>query len=189
MAKIRLFLFGYSPIPALLSPQSPPSLPRLMLIGEITTSRDRHPSPFSANIGLTFKVGCFPLLFWKSEDSPLFNPTTLARFSSQLKSPEYLNLPGTLLLPASNHEARVVGSGCLVGRFGRQCQRMSFMSVYSPLNTSDIGPQQDLAYSPPYYPSPWTTGAGDWADAYKRAVEFVSGLSLDEKVNLTTGSG
>lgn len=48
---------------------------------------------------------------------------------------------------------------------------------------------QDLAYSPPYYPSPWSTGAGDWADAYKRAVEFVSNLTLAEKVNLTTGAG
>jgi beta-glucosidase len=32
-------------------------------------------------------------------------------------------------------------------------------------------------------------GQGDWADAHKRAVEFVSGLTLAEKVNLTTGAG
>lgn len=48
---------------------------------------------------------------------------------------------------------------------------------------------QELAYSPPYYPSPWMDGQGDWADAHERAVEFVSGLTLAEKVNLTTGSG
>lgn len=33
------------------------------------------------------------------------------------------------------------------------------------------------------------TGDGEWAEAYKRAVQFVSGLTLDEKVNLTTGAG
>lgn len=33
------------------------------------------------------------------------------------------------------------------------------------------------------------TGAGEWAEAYKRAVEFVSHLTLAEKVNLTTGAG
>jgi hypothetical protein len=48
---------------------------------------------------------------------------------------------------------------------------------------------QDLAYSPPYYPSPWATGEGEWAEAYRRAVDFVSNLTLAEKVNLTTGAG
>lgn len=41
--------------------------------------------------------------------------------------------------------------------------------------------------SPPYYPSPWGTGAGEWADAYEKAIAFVSKLTLAEKVNLTTG--
>lgn len=43
--------------------------------------------------------------------------------------------------------------------------------------------------SPPYYPSPWGSGAVDWADAYSRARAFVSQLTLLEKVNLTTGVG
>lgn len=43
--------------------------------------------------------------------------------------------------------------------------------------------------SAPYYPSPWGEGAGDWASAYARARTFVSGLTLLEKVNLTTGVG
>jgi len=47
----------------------------------------------------------------------------------------------------------------------------------------------DLAQSPPKYPSPWGEGLGDWADAYAKAQEFVSGLTLTEKVNLTTGVG
>ncbi|KAG9948256.1 hypothetical protein KCU98_g18208, partial [Aureobasidium melanogenum] len=40
--------------------------------------------------------------------------------------------------------------------------------------------------SPPYYPSPWGTGAGEWASAYEKAIAFVSKLTLAEKVNLTT---
>jgi beta-glucosidase len=41
--------------------------------------------------------------------------------------------------------------------------------------------------SPPVYPSPEGTGAGDWASAYTRAKAFVAQLSDDEKVNLTAG--
>ncbi|KAI9780207.1 MAG: hypothetical protein M1816_003155 [Peltula sp. TS41687] len=43
--------------------------------------------------------------------------------------------------------------------------------------------------SPPFYPSPWGSGAGDWADAYSKARAFVAQLTLLEKVNLTTGVG
>ena len=45
------------------------------------------------------------------------------------------------------------------------------------------------AYSPPKYPSPWGEGLGDWDDAYQQARDFVSQLTLTEKVNLTTGVG
>ncbi|CAL3965526.1 unnamed protein product, partial [Diplocarpon coronariae] len=43
------------------------------------------------------------------------------------------------------------------------------------------------AHSPPFYPSPWMTGRGEWAEAYAKAKDFVSQLTLLEKVNLTTG--
>jgi beta-glucosidase len=44
--------------------------------------------------------------------------------------------------------------------------------------------------SPPSYPAPWAReGANGWQDAYAKAVQFVSGLSLLEKINLTTGVG
>ena len=43
--------------------------------------------------------------------------------------------------------------------------------------------------SPPFYPSPWGTGLGNWTAAYQKAVAFVSQLTLAEKVNLTTGVG
>ena len=40
-----------------------------------------------------------------------------------------------------------------------------------------------------YYPSPWMDPNSEWADAYARATDFVSQLTLLEKVNLTTGLG
>lgn len=33
------------------------------------------------------------------------------------------------------------------------------------------------------------TGQGEWAEAYAQARDFVSQLTLAEKVNLTTGTG
>ena len=47
----------------------------------------------------------------------------------------------------------------------------------------------DSSFSPPYYPSPWASGAGDWASAYAKATAFVGQLTLIEKINLTTGVG
>jgi beta-glucosidase len=49
--------------------------------------------------------------------------------------------------------------------------------------------QDAIAFSPPYYPSPWASGKGEWATAYLKARQFVSQLTLLEKVNLTTGVG
>jgi len=42
--------------------------------------------------------------------------------------------------------------------------------------------------SPPFYPSPWMDGQGDWASAYEQAKALVSQMTLLEKVNITTGS-
>lgn len=48
----------------------------------------------------------------------------------------------------------------------------------------------DLATSAPFYPSPWMDPNADgWEDAYAKAKDFVSQLTLLEKVNLTTGTG
>ncbi|KAF1832223.1 beta-glucosidase [Decorospora gaudefroyi] len=63
-----------------------------------------------------------------------------------------------------------------------------------PNNTSPGGNDTDnsplnFATSPPFYPSPWVEGTGDWAQAYAQAKAFVSQLTLLEKVNLTTGTG
>lgn len=44
--------------------------------------------------------------------------------------------------------------------------------------------------SDPFYPSPWMTpGVLGWEDAYIQAKDFVSQLTLTEKINLTTGVG
>jgi hypothetical protein len=44
--------------------------------------------------------------------------------------------------------------------------------------------------SDPFYPSPWMTpGVLGWEDAYIKAKDFVSQLTLMEKINLTTGVG
>ncbi|KAL4815252.1 putative beta-glucosidase A [Aspergillus spinulosporus] len=58
------------------------------------------------------------------------------------------------------------------------------------LTAASVASAQDgLPVSPPYYPSPWANGQGEWAEAYNRAVQIVSQMTLDEKVNLTTGTG
>ncbi|CAK7205319.1 beta-glucosidase [Sporothrix eucalyptigena] len=46
------------------------------------------------------------------------------------------------------------------------------------------------AVSPPFYPSPWMNPNADgWENAYAQAKQFVSQMTLMEKVNLTTGVG
>jgi len=65
-------------------------------------------------------------------------------------------------------------------------QAQTFPNTTNPTNSSS--PLND-AQSPPFYPSPWIEGTGDWAEAYAKAQAFVSQLTLIEKVNLTTGTG
>ncbi|KAK5039292.1 hypothetical protein LTR13_003548 [Exophiala sideris] len=59
-------------------------------------------------------------------------------------------------------------------------------SAAQPFNNDYTGPN---VTSPPSYPSPWGTGAGNWSSSYERARAFVSQLTLLEKINLTTGVG
>lgn len=50
--------------------------------------------------------------------------------------------------------------------------------------------RDELAFSPPVYPSPWMDPtAPGWEEAYIKAKDFVSQLTLLEKVNITTGVG
>ncbi|CAG8925981.1 unnamed protein product [Penicillium salamii] len=66
---------------------------------------------------------------------------------------------------------------------------MKFGWIEVAVAAASVANANSLEYSPPYYPSPWMTGQGEWSEAYARAVEFVSNLTLAEKVNITTGSG
>ena len=62
-------------------------------------------------------------------------------------------------------------------------------ATYPDAISPDPGASVNAESSPPYYPSPWGTGDGTWADAYAKARTFVEQLTLTEKVNLTTGVG
>lgn len=63
------------------------------------------------------------------------------------------------------------------------------LSVHSA-DTKAQERQSQLAYSAPFYPSPWMDPDADgWADAYAQAKDFVSQMTVLEKVNLTTGVG
>ena len=47
-----------------------------------------------------------------------------------------------------------------------------------------------MPVSPPHYPSPWMDpGAMGWEAAYEQARQFVSQMTLMEKINITTGVG
>jgi beta-glucosidase len=75
----------------------------------------------------------------------------------------------------------------------RLLELFALVGQMTGLNTESLTLDQttpsnaSLAYSPPFYPSPWMTGTGDWTEAYQQARDFVSQLTLLEKVNLTTG--
>lgn len=56
----------------------------------------------------------------------------------------------------------------------------------SPNPMAEEGAQYNQT-SPPIYPSPWGTGAGDWSAAYEKAIAMVQQMTLEEKVNITTG--
>lgn len=73
-------------------------------------------------------------------------------------------------------------AGTNAGKF----PNVTYPSGVSPNPNAIAGAQSNQA-SPPKYPSPWGTGAGDWAEAYKKATAIIEQLTLEEKVNLTTG--
>ncbi|KAK8015842.1 glycoside hydrolase family 3 protein [Apiospora marii] len=60
----------------------------------------------------------------------------------------------------------------------------------SAASAQPVEERAETAHSPPFYPSPWMNPeAVGWEDAYVKAKDFVSQLTLLEKVNLTTGIG
>lgn len=67
-----------------------------------------------------------------------------------------------------------------------QFPNVTYRDAISP-NPNAVRGAQTNQTSPPRYPSPWGSGSGEWAVAYKKAIEIVEQLTLEEKVNLTTG--
>lgn len=64
------------------------------------------------------------------------------------------------------------------------------MVVDQNTDAQKVVTRDTLAHSPPHYPSPWMDpNAIGWEEAYAKAKNFVSQLTLLEKVNLTTGVG
>jgi len=70
----------------------------------------------------------------------------------------------------------------------KQFPDTTYPNATSP-NPAALKGAQSNQTSPPYYPSPWGNGDGDWAGAYEKAIALVKQLTLEEKVNLTTGTG
>lgn len=59
----------------------------------------------------------------------------------------------------------------------------------SGIKINNTSPGVNNSFSPPFYPSPETRGKGNWTFAVEKARSFVAQLTLEEKVNLTTGVG
>ncbi|PNS14413.1 Beta-glucosidase 1 [Sphaceloma murrayae] len=74
------------------------------------------------------------------------------------------------------------------GNYGSPFPDTTYSNATSPNPQVAQGAQANQT-SPESFPSPWGRGLGDWADAYRRARELVAQMTLDEKVNLTTGVG
>ncbi|KAF7948999.1 hypothetical protein EAE96_008176 [Botrytis aclada] len=74
---------------------------------------------------------------------------------------------------------------------GAEQSRQSSNSTYpgAVYNATDSGAVFGQT-SDPFYPSPWMNpNTGGWEEAYAKAKDFVSQLTLLEKVNITTGVG
>jgi len=67
----------------------------------------------------------------------------------------------------------------------------SFGAVASPLADSPLiaRDSNDAYTSIPYYPAPEGGWVSTWSNAYEKAQQVVSNMTLAEKVNLTTGTG
>ncbi|KAL2135934.1 hypothetical protein VTI74DRAFT_6162 [Chaetomium olivicolor] len=70
------------------------------------------------------------------------------------------------------------------------CLATSSVTAAGVLKSDNKLEKRALENSPPFYPSPWMDPDADgWKEAYAKARDFVSQMTLLEKVNLTTGVG
>ena len=62
------------------------------------------------------------------------------------------------------------------------------LSILANASPTPREKRQETAWnSPSYYPAPRGGWVPDWADSYRYAAAIVSGMTLAEKVNVTTG--
>lgn len=96
----------------------------------------------------------------------------------------HVSLPRTPLRPRNNNQVLfyVLGSMAIIAV-------VASVVLAVELTQAKSLSLQSYDFSEPKYPSPWGSGVGEWADAYDKARAFVAGLTLLEKVNLTTGTG
>lgn len=76
--------------------------------------------------------------------------------------------------------------------------QLALVALFTPFVTCQLH-DEDAVYlhhqaaegyeSPPYYPTPPGGWIPDWSEAYSKAENIVSNMTLAEKVNLTTGTG
>ncbi|KAH0142565.1 hypothetical protein KCU67_g13969, partial [Aureobasidium melanogenum] len=78
--------------------------------------------------------------------------------------------------------------GASLAQIKEEFPDVTYPDAISP-NPNAVSGAQSNQTSPSRYPSPWGSGAGEWAEAYKKATKVVEQLTQEEKVNLTTGSG
>jgi len=76
-------------------------------------------------------------------------------------------------------------------RFAHTTQLLHYLGIGHPsANNFHKLEKRAWATSEPSYPSPWMNpNAAGWEQAYQWAKDFVSQMTLLEKVNLTTGVG
>jgi hypothetical protein len=64
--------------------------------------------------------------------------------------------------------------------------------IASPALARSVGPRDPVPegyQAAPYYPSPYGGWLDSWKDAYSKAQDLVSQMTLAEKVNITSGVG
>jgi hypothetical protein len=104
--------------------------------------------------------------------------------------------PQSCPIPLAHDEGHLGARYCLAHVTVRQDPELTVPQIFPDTTYPDaVNPLAEsgakfMQTSPPFYPSPWMKPEVlGWADAYVKAKDFVSQLTLAEKVNLTTGVG
>jgi hypothetical protein len=110
-----------------------------------------------------------------------------------LKSPSVVRLWGTsIIMPSFSSYILASAGASLVnaqfGNFGSPFPNTTYPGFESE-NPYTVEGSSSFQWSPPKYPSPWGEGSGDWKESYVKARAMVAQLTLEERVNLTSGVG